>query len=131
MTTTSHGVARRQRYHQNAYQFVFASLRYTQEHLGRPTEAGDEADAHISGVELVEGIREFAREQFGLMARTVLHHWGIRNTEDFGRIVFELVDRGEMRKTDRDTLHDFYDVYDFDEAFGEGYPIDTSRVFSR
>lgn len=130
MTTTRQSAPRRQRYHHNAYQFVFAALRYTQEALGRAS-ATDEEDAHISGGELAEGIRDFAHEQFGLMALPVFERWGIRCTEDFGRIVFELVERGEMRKTDRDNLHDFFEVYDFDEAFGTGYAIDTSEAFAR
>lgn len=128
MTTTSKSAPRRQRYHHNAYPFVFAALKHTQEALGR-ADAEHEEGAHISGAELVEGIRDFAHRQFGLMTLPVFDRWGIRSTEDFGRIVFELVERGEMRKTDRDTIHDFYDVYDFDEAFDTGYAIDTSGAF--
>lgn len=131
MATTSNPTAIRTRYHQNAYQFVFAALRFTQEKLGRDAGGTAEEDAHISGAELVEGIRDFALEQFGLMTLPVFGQWGIHCTEDFGRIVFELVDRGEMRKTDRDTIHDFVEVYDFDDSFERDYVIDTASAFDR
>ena len=115
-------------YHPNAYQFIFAALRYTQQTLGRTTDTDNTSDAHISGKELLEGIRRLALKDFGLMAETVFKGWGITSTEDFGRVVFELVERGEMRKTDRDHLSDFIDVYQFSKAF-DGYKIDCSEAF--
>ncbi len=100
---------------------------------GKP-EVGDqqagEKQVHISGPELLEGIREYALEEFGLMARTVFHCWSIHTTEDFGRIVFDLIERGEMSKTDGDQLSDFSDVYDFEEALDNQYRINVSRAFS-
>lgn len=130
MTIASRARSTRFRYHPNAYQFVFAALRFTQTQLGRDslTEADCE-EAHISGQELLEGIRDFARSQYGLLTKTVFQQWGIECTDDFGRIVFELIERGEMKKTDRDQLTDFVDVYDFDTAFLHDYVIDTSRAF--
>lgn len=56
-----------------------------------------------------------------MLAKTVLNHWGLRTTEDFGKIVFALVEAGLMRKTDEDTLEDFQGVYDFDEEFAETF----------
>ena len=120
----------RTRYHRNAYQFVFAALRHAQQQLNRASARGGEEDgAHISGQELLAGVRALATEQFGLLTVTVFHSWGIRSTEDFGRIVFELIERGEMRKTDRDHIDDFVAVYDFDEVFNRRYVIDTRKVF--
>ncbi len=117
---------RRLRYHKHAYEFVFKALHFTQETLQKTSEV--EAEAHVSGGELLEGAREYARQQYGRLARVVLEHWGVRRTDDIGRIVFELVERGEMRKTDRDTLADFYDVYDFETVFEREYEIDV-RAF--
>lgn len=120
----------RLRFHPNAYRFMFAALRRSQQNLGRSQAHGPDDDrAHISGPELLEGIREYAQEQFGLLARTVFHCWGIHSTDDFGRMVFELIERGEMRKTENDQLADFFDIYDFTEAFDRQYPIDVSRAF--
>jgi uncharacterized repeat protein (TIGR04138 family) len=132
MSTTSRAIERDVRYHQNAYQFVYQALRFTQQCLNRPVASGAEnEDAHISGVELLDGIRAFALNQFGLMTRTVFRHWGISSTEDFGNIVFELIERGEMSKTDRDQLSDFFDVYDFEEVFDRGYRVEVNRAFTK
>ncbi len=130
MSTTGKSAAPRLRYHVNAYQFLFAALRRAQEGLGRSQAHGpDDEDAHISGPELLEGIKEYALEQYGLLTLTVLHCWGIHTTDDFGKMVFELIDRGEMRKTDQDHVSDFYDVYDFEDAFNRHYQIDVRPAF--
>lgn len=131
MTVTSEQASQRLRFHQNAYQFVFQALRFTQERLQRRQQTADaeEQEAHISGQELLEGIRDLALDQFGMMAKTVFNCWRVRCTDDFGRIVFELIERGEMRKTDRDRLRDFYGVFDFDEVFDRNYSIDVSNAF--
>lgn len=125
MPLSSSLTAPRLRYHSDAYDFVFDALRYTQKAARRLSPAhetdGDADESHVTGQELLSGIRELALEQFGLMARTVFASWGITSTEDFGRIVFELVDEGRMRKTDRDQLSDFYEVFDFEQALVRAY----------
>ena len=134
MTATSNTTRPLLRYHPNAYQFVDAALRYTQKRLGRvadPSLGADDESAHISGNELLDGIRELAQKEFGLLACSVFKSWGVRSTEDFGHIVFDFVERGVMRKTDRDSLSDFFDVYDFEEVFDSQYHIDTSNAFTR
>ena len=92
-----------------AYSFVLAGLHYAMMSLSAPR--------HISGQEFCEGLRRYAVDQFGPLARTVLEYWGVKETLDFGKIVFALVEVGLMRKTDEDTLDDFKDVYDFETAF--------------
>lgn len=134
MSTTSSKqiLSPRRRYHRAAYEFVDAALRYTQRKMGRITEphqGGREEDAHITGQELLEGIRELAVEQFGLMALTVFRHWGVCCTDDFGRIVFDFIEQGLMRKTERDQLSDFFGVYDFQEVFDRRYQINTREAF--
>jgi uncharacterized repeat protein (TIGR04138 family) len=118
------------RFHPQAYLFVTEALRQAQELLGKdqPVE-GDEDSGHISGPELLEGVRVLGLKQFGFMAPTVFRHWGVMSTEDFGRIVFEMVEREELRKTDRDQLSDFANIYEFDTAFQRDYQPDTSRAF--
>lgn len=116
-------------YHSNAYQFVFAALRHAQDKLGR--DRSDHNTGHVSARELVEGIRELAPQHFGLMTVSVFADWGVHATEDFGKIVFELIEGGEMRRTDDDQLEDFVDVFDFHKAFVEDYEIDTTQAFSR
>ena len=121
-------VRRDPRYIYEAYEFVFEALKYTQKMLNRlpPREgSGEEVGPHhhVKGPELLEGIRRYALRQFGLMARTVFRLWGIRRTDDFGEIVFNLVAAGLMSTTDQDDRKDFHDVFDLDQALTEGYEI--------
>lgn len=72
---------------------------------------------HVSGQQLCMGLRDFAKQEYGLLARGVLARWRVHRSEDFGRIVFAMVDAELMHKTADDTLADFVDVFSFDEAF--------------
>jgi uncharacterized repeat protein (TIGR04138 family) len=76
----------------------------------------------MSGQELAWACYDFAVEQFGLTARTVLDHWGLHATEDIGRIVFILIEIGLFMKDGSDRVEDFDAVYDFAEAFDRSYP---------
>lgn len=100
------------RYASEAYLLTLAALHFTIAALPAPR--------HITGQELLAGLRQYALDQFGPMARAVLEHWGVRATEDFGRIVFALVEAKVLRKTDADSLEDFRGGYEFDDAFGPG-----------
>lgn len=72
---------------------------------------------HVSGQQLCMGLREFAIDRFGMMAPCVLRHWNIARTEDFGRIVYALIDSGRLTKSAEDSIDDFHSVFEFDEAF--------------
>ena len=128
-------VRRDPRYAYEAYEFVFAALAHTQRMLGRvpPPEGsleivkGAEKDYHVSGRQLLEGVRDLALEQFGLMARTVFRVWGIDRTDDFGEIIFNLVEANLMSKTNEDSRADFVDVYDLDKALSEDYRIEVDE----
>ena len=102
-------LARDSRYEADAYAFVRAGLDFTVRRL--------EKQRHVSGQELLSGIREFALSEFGPMAKTILNCWGIRRTEDVGEIVFNMVESGLLGKTDEDRREDFANGYDFDEVF--------------
>ena len=105
-------------YPQEAFQFVRQGLTHTSAVVhGEGEAAGEGAERHVSGGQLCLGLRDYAIKQYGLLARTVLAHWGITRTEDFGRIVFALIDAGIMRKSAEDCLEDFQGVFEFDEAF--------------
>jgi uncharacterized repeat protein (TIGR04138 family) len=119
-------VRRDARYAYEAYEFVFAALAHTQRLLGRqpPEESSGEQEHHVSGPQLLEGIRDLALREYGLMARTVFRMWGINATADFGEIVFNLVEAKLMSKTDQDSRKDFENVYDLDEALVRDYRIE-------
>ena len=102
------------RYEKDAYLFVREALDFTQKNIGRDTRG---RVRHVTGQELVEGIRDYALQQFGPMALTVFEQWGVHNCQDFGEIVFNMVDFGLLAKTDKDNRMDFEGGYDFEEAF--------------
>lgn len=121
-------VGRDPRFAYEAYDFVFAALAHTQRMLGRmPPEGGGEADYHVSGPQLLEGIRDLALREYGLMARTVFRMWGINRTDDVGEIVFNLVAANLMSKTAEDNRDDFRDVYDLDQVLVRDYRIDVKE----
>ncbi len=104
-------------YPMEAFDFVREGLTYTAQQAHRNQPAMSEADRHINGQQLCLGLRDFAIQQYGLMAAVVLGHWNVRRTEDFGRIVFAMINEGLMSKTPEDSMDDFRTVYDFEEAF--------------
>jgi uncharacterized repeat protein (TIGR04138 family) len=118
-TKISELLVRDDRYSREAYRFVQEGLEFTVQRRGRR--------GHVSGKELLEGIRDLARDRFGLMARTVLNQWGVTQTGDIGEIVFNLVDAQVMSKQDSDTRDDFANVYDFEEVFDHGTEIEIDE----
>ena len=101
------------RYPERGYLFVLAALEYAQQRLP--------ARRHLTGAELAWACRDFALEQFGLLAATVLGHWGITSTADLGCIVFTMIDVGLLARQPSDKVQDFDHVYDFAEVFRVGY----------
>jgi uncharacterized repeat protein (TIGR04138 family) len=124
-------VRRDPRYAYEAYEFVFDALAHSQKLLGRVPPRGTgpatEANHHVSGPELLEGIRDLALREFGLMARIVFRLWGINRTDDFGEIVFNLVEANLMSKTDTDSRRDFHDLFDLDQALLQGYRMELEE----
>ena len=102
------------RYQRDAYLFVREALDHTQHAIAKD---GRRRIRHVTGQELLAGIRAFALDQFGPMAKTLLTEWGVRCCEDFGEIVFNMIEVGWLAKTEKDSRADFHDGYDFDQAF--------------
>ena len=102
------------RYHPEAYCFIRDALDFTIKKLKKPAKG---TAKHVSGKELSDGIRQFALKEYGPMTQTVLKAWGLNRTDDFGEIVFSLVETGRLGKTDSDKKEDFANGYDFGEAF--------------
>ena len=102
------------RYHQAAYHFVREGLDFTIQKLEKPVEG---PGRHVSGQELLIGLRDYAIQEYGPLARRVLAHWGITRCEDFGEMVFNLVNAGVLGKTENDQKADFTGGYDFEDAF--------------
>jgi len=106
--------ARDARFGRDAYHFTREALDFTQKLVSRENKG---AVRHVTGQELLEGIRQYALQQYGPMTETVLAEWGITNCRDFGEIVFNMVENGLLAKTETDSRADFQNGYEFIEAF--------------
>ena len=117
-------LAKDARYARDAYAFVRESLDYTQKNIGKENRG---TIRNITGQELLDGIRQFALQQFGPMAVTVFEEWGVKSCRDFGEIVFNMVEIGLLAKTERDTRDDFQNGYDFTDAFHKPFWPENRR----
>ena len=111
-----------------SFNFVREGLNHTVERALLQHEAGLRAGGlgnpdthHVTGQQLCLGLRDYAILQYGMLAPAVLRHWNIVRTEDFGRIVYAMIDGGVMSRTKDDSVEDFSSVYDFDEAFSDAH----------
>ena len=108
-------------YPPEAFVFIREGLRAAAVHTHGPEpEMANPAlvgKRHVSGQQLCEGLREVAIRRWGLFTKTVLASWNIRATLDFGQIVYALIDNDMMQKTEGDSLEDFRDAFDFEQAF--------------
>ena len=116
------------RFDRKAYDFIRLGLDHTVKELKNKessTKAG--RSRHVSGPELLEGLRIYALDQFGPLTKTVLESWGIRRCADFGDIVFNLIEYNVFSKTENDRKEDFSDLYTFEDAFVKPFLPAKSR----
>ena len=126
------------RYSIEGYAFILESLHHARLHKLKPldrerenadSKAGEKSprsrkirprrpkpSGHVTGGELCEAVRKLALKQYGLLAATVLAHWGIRSTSDIGNIVYNMIATGDLEKTPSDSRADFDNVFDFETA---------------
>ena len=107
-------VAKDPKYDREGYLFLREGLDYAQKKIGK---ANKHEIRHITGGELLDGIREYGLSVYGPLTAMVLAEWGVTQCEDFGRMVFKMVEHGLLSKTDNDTLEDFKGGYEFYDAF--------------
>jgi uncharacterized repeat protein (TIGR04138 family) len=114
------------RFHRDAYSFMREALDYTQKVIGKENLG---KVRHVTGQELLDGLRQYSLQQFGPMTVTVFEEWGIRHCKDFGDIVFNMVEFGLLAKTDKDSREDFRKGYDFTDAFRKPFwPADRLKL---
>ncbi len=107
-------VANDPRYQRDGYIFLRDALDFTTKQQKKMKGV---TVRHVSGPELLDGVRRYALKEFGPMVTTVLDSWGVRSCEDIGNMVFNLIGAGVFGKTEEDSIEDFKNVYDFEEAF--------------
>ena len=106
------------RFARDAYHFIRESLDFTQKLISKENRG---PIRHVTGQELLDGLRQYALQQYGPMAVTVLEEWGVSHCRDFGDIVFNMVEHSLLAKTEKDSRDDFQNGYDFSEAFRKPY----------
>jgi uncharacterized repeat protein (TIGR04138 family) len=102
------------RYQRDAYVFLRDALDFTTK---QQKKAKGTSVRHVTGPELLEGLRQYAVKEFGPLVMTVFDNWGIHSCEDIGNMVFNLISAGIFGKTEEDSIEDFKNVYGFEEAF--------------
>lgn len=123
-TTLALVLAKDPRYPRDAYLFVKDALDHTQKIVLKENKG---EMRHVTGQELLLGIRDYALVQFGPMTQMVFEEWGIKRCEDFGEIVFNMVEIGLLGKTEKDSRDDFGGGYDFDDAFRKPF-LPSSKI---
>jgi uncharacterized repeat protein (TIGR04138 family) len=106
------------RYQREAYHFIREALDFTQHSVSKENRG---QVRHVSGQELLIGIRDFALQQFGPMSKMVLNEWGITKSDDFGELVFNMIENGLLAKNQNDTRDHFRNGYDFTDAFSKPF----------
>jgi uncharacterized repeat protein (TIGR04138 family) len=104
------------RYLAGAYEFIRDALHIAVERY----RGGDEAQ-HVSGQELLDGVRDLALKEFGPMALTILNTWGLYQGIDVGNVVYNLIEVGYFGRSEGDSLDDFTDGFEWEHAFSQPY----------
>lgn len=121
-------VERDPRFEPDAFLFLKEVLDYT---VKKHKESEDGHTRHVSGPELLTGFRDFAQEQFGPMAHTLLREWGIRECSHVGEMVFALIEEQVFGKQDSDSIEDFSNIYEFEEAFVRPFQPENKALIPR
>ena len=115
------------RFDRKAYDFVRHGLDYTVKELKKKDSSRATRTLHVSGGELLDGLRAFALDQYGPLAKTVLNAWGVNSCADFGDIVFNLIEYNVFSKTENDRKEDFTEVFSFEDAFVKPFKPKKAR----
>jgi len=118
------------RYDRKAYTFIRHGLDQTVKDLRKKDTERAQKSQHVSGAELLDGLRAYALDQYGPLAMTVLNSWGINRCSDFGDLVFNLIEYNVFSKTENDRREDFSDIYTFEDAFVKPF-LPTKKPRSR
>lgn len=117
------------RYTKEAYSFLKEALDFTMDkERKRKGKIVTKNQRHVSGQELLEGAREYALDQYGPMAYTVLTSWGLSKCEDIGEMVFNLIEYGVFSRNEDDSKEDFSSIYSFEEAFQKPFQPEKRRL---
>jgi len=92
-------VIHEKRYSKDAYKFINAAVNYT--------VASTNAKGHVDAKQLLEGISEFALNEFSLFYEEIFKFWGVNRASDIGNIVFSLIEQKALGASPEDSIEDF------------------------
>src|SRR5437762_11882119 len=93
-------VANNPRYHRDGYIFLRDALDFTTK---RQKKIKGVSVRHVTGPELLDGVRQHAVKEFGPRVITVFDSWGIQSCAYVGHMVFNLFVAGVFGETDVDS----------------------------
>ena len=79
---------------------------------------------HVGARQVCDGLRDYAFQYFNDTAEAMdlLGEWGLRRSEDVGRVVFALVRAGELQARAEDREEDFAGLFELERLFAG--PVD-------
>jgi uncharacterized repeat protein (TIGR04138 family) len=108
------------------YFFVRHGLDYlVKKRAEESQQAAGTPHQHISGRQLLEGLREYALSEYGPAAYALLTRWGIQKSSDFGDIVFSLIAENMLGKSPNDRREDFDNGFDLELGLLEPFEPQT------
>ena len=105
-------------------EFVHHGLGATVERIREGVE--ETRHFHITGRQLCLGLAELALKNWGRLARVVLNYGGVKNTRDFGEIVYLLIRHNWMSAQPEDSIEDFNNIYDFESFFEKNFKFEKA-----
>lgn len=120
------------RYDREAYVFLRHALDHCHKLLLKAAGKKKEGvENHVTVTQLLDGIRSYALLEYGPMAMMVLNSWGVEKCEDFGDIVFNMVEFRLLSTTENDTREEFKKGYSFYEAFRAPFVPAKDKVLQK
>ena len=121
------------RFSRDTYEFCFEVLDFTMKSVAQHDDAQNKLPTtrHVSAAELLDGLRDYALQEFGPMARLTLKRMGVTSCGDMGDVVFNLVNTGLLVKQPRDKREDFNAGYDFETAFSKPFRPASHRKLNK
>ena len=106
-------------YTAESYQFVSDAVAYTTGKLS--------AHRHVSAVELLEGIREYAFSQYGAVTPQVLSQMGLHTARHVGEVVYLLISVHLLSASEDDSPEDFNIDFPWEEK-APSYPASKTPL---
>jgi uncharacterized repeat protein (TIGR04138 family) len=106
-------LARDPRFSKDAYAVVQDAIKWAEAEHTKP----DHSLRHVTARQILEALRDMARQECGGGARDCLAALGIKSSDDVGEIVYNLASIGAIATAANDSRTDFTGIFDFEREF--------------